>query len=66
MEKITASKLMLCAAALMAISVILLELSGRFVCTACIFAAALCMLGAGLVFRIADKNVEPKGVQKDE
>ena len=31
MEKITASKLMLCAAALMAISGILLELSVRFV-----------------------------------
>ena len=57
---------MLCAAALMAMSGVLLEISGRFVCTPCLFAAALCMLGAGLIFRIADKNVEPKGVHKHE
>ena len=47
-------------------TLLLIIIFSRFVCTACIFAAALCMLGAGLVFRIADKNVEPKGVQKDE
>ena len=44
----------------MALSGILMAVCGRFVCAPCLFAAALCMLGAGLAFRAADKNIEPK------
>lgn len=44
MEKMTASRLLLCAAALMALSGILMAVCGRFVCAPCLFAAAPCML----------------------
>ena len=61
MEKMTASRLLLCAAALMALSGILMAVCGRFVC-----AAAPCMLGTGLAFRAADKNIEPNGEHSQE
>lgn len=44
MEKMTASRLLLCVAALMALSGILMAVCGRFVCAPCLFAAAPCML----------------------
>lgn len=57
MEKMTASRLLLCVAALMALSGILMAVCGRFVCAPCLFAAAPCMLGTGLAFRAADKTL---------
>ena len=59
MEKMTASRLLLCAAALMALSGILMAVCSRFVC-------APCMLGTGLAFRAADKNIEPNGEHGQE
>ena len=53
-------------AALMALSGILMAVCGRFVCAPCLFAAAPCMLGTGLAFRAADKNIEPNGEHGQE
>lgn len=66
MEKMTASRLLLCAAALMALSGILMAVCGRFVCAPCLFAAVPCMLGTGLAFRAADKSIEPNGEHGQE
>lgn len=45
---------------------LLMAVCGRFVCAPCLFAAAPCMLGTGLAFRAADKNIEPNGEHGQE
>lgn len=57
MDKVTASGLLLCAAALMALAGGLMLICASIACGAGALAAALCMLGGGLAMRASDKDV---------
>lgn len=53
MEKMTASRLLLCAAALMALSGILMAVCGHFVCAPCLFADVISLALDGVVLCFA-------------